>query len=199
MVLKLAKEDAERALGRKAVPALQLLLTMASFVPPTVRTFRHPLIPEGYRHADVPQVAFKRPRTSASGISTVEEQDELGPDSLNAIYKHMADSWDEFRSCNEPEAARLAAPTIVRSVKVMDDKFQAVTLGNNRYCLCKGGSHKSNSIYLVLDLVNRTYHQKCFDPDCKWYRGPPFNIPDSCFEAKGLLEKDGEVPEAAGG
>eukprot|EP00929_Paragymnodinium_shiwhaense_P076511 TRINITY_DN39358_c0_g1_i1.p1 TRINITY_DN39358_c0_g1~~TRINITY_DN39358_c0_g1_i1.p1 ORF type:complete len:462 (-),score=110.96 TRINITY_DN39358_c0_g1_i1:400-1785(-) len=204
VALALPKQDAKRALGRAATPALQLLLTLVSYVPANVASFRHALLPEDYRHADVPQASFKRPRTSCD--SGAEASDAPSPAALDAvaldnIYKHVAECWDSVRACNEPEAAKSAAATVIRGVKVMDEQFQAVSLGNNRYCLCKSASHKSNGVYLVLDLVQRTYHQKCFDPDCKHYRGPPFSVPDLYFAAQPSSQEDMEESHrtAAGG
>merc|ERR1712070_298167 len=152
--------------------------------------FKHALIPEGYRHAHVPEASFKRLRAgdaageSSQPTSQWETPLALDASTLERLYNWLKESWDACRECNEPGAKKFAAPSIVRSVRVMDDRFQAVTLGNNRFCLCKSASHKSNSIYLVLDLVYRTYHQKCFDPDCKHYRGPPFELSPEFFDEK---------------
>ena len=51
--------------------------------------------------------------------------------------------------------------------------------GSNRYCGNIGRQHKSNQIIVECDLHPQRHHmiQSCWDPECKGYRSPPFNIP----------------------
>ncbi len=39
---------------------------------------------------------------------------------------------------------------------------------DNRWCARISGPHKSNGIYLVVDVRGGTWCQKCYDPDCRW-------------------------------
>ncbi|KAL7751670.1 hypothetical protein RI367_002669 [Sorochytrium milnesiophthora] len=49
--------------------------------------------------------------------------------------------------------------------------------GPYRFCHHVQRHHKSNGIYIVVDLDRRTYVQKCYDPDCRTYRSPEQSIP----------------------
>lgn len=37
--------------------------------------------------------------------------------------------------------------------------------------------HKSNGVYLVVDLQKNFWYQKCFDPDCRHFRSEAFPLP----------------------
>uniref|UniRef100_A0A6A7G8N9 DNA-directed primase/polymerase protein n=1 Tax=Hirondellea gigas TaxID=1518452 RepID=A0A6A7G8N9_9CRUS len=55
----------------------------------------------------------------------------------------------------------------------------------HRFCHRIGRHHKSNHIYLVVDLNEGVYHQHCLDKeDCVGYRSRPFRIPWSVFQQK---------------
>ena len=41
----------------------------------------------------------------------------------------------------------------------LEGKIITVTLGNNRFCWCKGASHRSNHVYLVADLLRGDFYQ----------------------------------------
>ncbi|GET91741.1 hypothetical protein, conserved [Leishmania tarentolae] len=51
-------------------------------------------------------------------------------------------------------------------------RFLTFSVRGTRYCQNIGREHKSNNVYLVVDMERRTYVQKCFDPDCASYRSP---------------------------
>lgn len=69
------------------------------------------------------------------------------------------------RTCLEMESSSAAHPVL------------CYTIGGNRWCGNVQRAHKSNSIYLVCDLLQATVVQKCFDPDCRLFRGPGLPIP----------------------
>lgn len=52
-------------------------------------------------------------------------------------------------------------------------------VGNNRYCEKIGRQHKSNHVYLIVDIDRGCYYQKCHDPDCAQFRGVEHKVPDS--------------------
>ena len=41
----------------------------------------------------------------------------------------------------------------------LEGRIITVTLGNNRFCWCKGASHRSNHVYLVADLLRGDFYQ----------------------------------------
>lgn len=50
--------------------------------------------------------------------------------------------------------------------------FLLYTVQGSRYCQNVKREHKSNNVYIVVDMVKRVWAQKCFDPDCTRFRGP---------------------------
>ena len=48
---------------------------------------------------------------------------------------------------------------------------------NYRYCERIRRFHKSNKVYICVDLSKLVFYQKCFDPDCAGFRGNEFPIP----------------------
>ena len=51
------------------------------------------------------------------------------------------------------------------------------TLKGTRFCRNVGREHKSNGVYLVVDLQKNFWYQKCFDPDCRHFRSEAFPLP----------------------
>lgn len=47
---------------------------------------------------------------------------------------------------------------------------------NERYCHNIGRTHKSNAVYYLLNRDKMEVRQKCFDPDCRYYQSPPFDL-----------------------
>ncbi len=47
----------------------------------------------------------------------------------------------------------------------------------HRYCERVGRQHKSNGVYIVVDIGAGTYYQKCYDPDCRHFRGRTKALP----------------------
>lgn len=184
--------------GEAAV--LRLLGTMASFVPDGVPLFQHPLIPADFGH-----VAFMatRPVGAAAGGGLAGGSSDRAsgrPVDVGSIsgelLRHLIDSWDRVRWANENVAAGRTAPTRVAScVRAGDDgRFLLITLLNNRFCFCKGKSHRSNSIFLVVDAETSSFYQKCHDrSDCgPHFKSPSFEIPGELCPRKELV-----VPPAA--
>lgn len=65
-----------------------------------------------------------------------------------------------------------------------DDIVMYTIKGSYKYCARIGRHHKSNNVILVARLTDRTMFQKCFDPDCKGFRSPPWPIPQWVFIGK---------------
>ncbi len=47
----------------------------------------------------------------------------------------------------------------------------------NRWCDRVGRAHKSNGIYISVDINQGLAYQKCHDPDCRGFRSVPTEIP----------------------
>lgn len=55
------------------------------------------------------------------------------------------------------------------------DAFTLLLL--HRWCRNIGRQHKSNGVYIVVDLSAGLWWQKCFDPDCRAYRSETMPLP----------------------
>lgn len=82
------------------------------------------------------------------------------------LFDFLIGHWDQVRSTLEP-----GTPTnttrVQSGVLIGEGRYLCLTLAHNRFCLRKGASHKSNSIYFVVDLFRRIFYQKCHDVvDC---------------------------------
>lgn len=49
--------------------------------------------------------------------------------------------------------------------------FFLYTVHGSRYCQNVRREHKSNNVYIVVDMLKKVWSQKCFDPDCARFRG----------------------------
>lgn len=47
----------------------------------------------------------------------------------------------------------------------------------SRFCMHKMSVHKSNHVYFVIDTTRKVMYQKCFDDDCKKYKGLMHKVP----------------------
>lgn len=114
----------------------------------------------------------------------------------SGLAAFLIDTWDRVRRDHEPlgKSTPLRQTSIGASVEI-DERFLTVTLAHNRFCFCKGSSHISNNIYLVVDKEGKTFKQKCFDPDCKYYSSPVFPVPPMLLECDDDEEEEGEVDE----
>ncbi|CCW66114.1 unnamed protein product [Phytomonas sp. Hart1] len=64
----------------------------------------------------------------------------------------------------------------ITSIVRIDERNLILSLGGTRYCQNVMREHKSNNIYLVVNLIKKTWVQKCHDPDCSHYRSQPINF-----------------------
>ena len=91
------------------------------------------------------------------------------------LLGYVCDFWSAAQRRKEPS---LVIPqTTVQSFVVIDRRFMAVTLQHNKFCLCKGASHKSNKVYMVLDFERSAFYQKCHDPDCNNFQSEHWPLP----------------------
>ncbi|PRW44999.1 DNA-directed primase polymerase isoform X1 isoform A [Chlorella sorokiniana] len=76
----------------------------------------------------------------------------------------------------------------VRSWVQLED-VMLFSMRDNRWCGNVGRQHKSNGIYIVVDLREGSWHQKCYDPECRHYRSPLTPLPP---ELRGLWQPPDE-------
>lgn len=172
--------DARAAFGgRSPYPPLQLLHSLASFVPRGTRLFGHALIPPGFGHSELRVTTARCGAGGPDGGNGVERQ--VTEDSgLTPLLDYLSNQWDSVRRLNEPAAtaAARAQPAAAAKSVVEAGGYLLVTLSGNRFCFCKGASHNSNNIYLVVDREKAVFWQKCYDPDCRGFRAPQMPVPD---------------------
>ncbi|KAK2077432.1 hypothetical protein QBZ16_004277 [Prototheca wickerhamii] len=61
-----------------------------------------------------------------------------------------------------------------------------------RYCARIGREHRSNGVFIVVDLRGGAWTQRCYDPDCRAFRGPFTALPPDVHRACVLhLERAG--------
>lgn len=170
--LNLPRSHALAVFGKAEHPALQMLRTMVTFVPAGTSFFQHAVIPTGYCHAERPTCVARS--TSGASSRTVRALE-------SGLMQFLVEHWDGIRQANELKFS--ACPTFVQSTAEMG-RFLVVTLSNNHFCFCKGASHASNHIYLVVNTDQCTFRQKCHDPECKHFASPPFDVPSYLLESK---------------
>jgi hypothetical protein len=184
--LELEHSSANRFFIEMPHPSLALLSSMVSFVPDNTMLFDHSLLHSSRSPADI--TAALRPQCD----SIIAYGNKVQFDTHDPLLKHLIHSWDEARSKHDKFFEK-APPTGIDRIVDIGERLRTVTLSNNRFCFHKGSSHKSNHIYLVVDKTNRTFIQKCYDPDCRSFGSMKFHIPVSVFVS---LEKGHTYPRS---
>jgi len=187
-------------------PPLQLLSSIASFVPSSTILFSDERIPLPVGRPGVASGSRKckaKKCTNTGGINGDRNEDgvanerpglvhvRLAPDSPYVmLFKFLVEHWDKARAKHERSTG--TAPTKVQSsVLVGDGRYLCVTLSNNRFCFRKGMSHKANSIYFVIDQSRKVFYQKCHDTfDC----GRDFRSTEEMVPYNLLPQQDDEDP-----
>ncbi|XP_033324644.2 DNA-directed primase/polymerase protein isoform X1 [Megalopta genalis] len=75
-------------------------------------------------------------------------------------------------------------PGKIRACKYHDsNKVLVYETTGYRYCENIGRCHKSNNVFLIIDLINKTMYQKCHDEDCTGFKSEPKKLPEEvCFQ-----------------
>merc|ERR1712032_1277794 len=131
----------------------QVLRTLASFVPNGTK-----VIPADSRYE--PKAVRRRAAGRSLGVADI-------PDELRNVTSRMVEAWDKMRAkkenCTWP-------PTTIGNIWMPQNgtgRFFTATLCNNRFCLARGRSHRSNNVYLKVDLHRGVFEQRCWDrEDC---------------------------------
>ena len=131
----------------------QVLQTLASFVPNGTKA-----VPVDSRH----EVSVVRQRAPGRSLD-VEDM----PEELRKVISRMVEVWDKMRA--KKESCTWPSTTIgnIWWPQNGTGRFFTITLCNNRFCLARGRSHRSNNVYLKVDLHRGEFEQRCFDrEDC---------------------------------
>jgi len=136
--------------------ALQVLRTLASFVPADTDVFSSAKVPERFR------------QRSDHNAKISHEWGHLA--------EWLMNEWDRVREQEEGFANH--DPTKHLEVREHGSTV-TVSVRNNRYCCQKGRSHKSNGIYFKVDRQRCRYCQVCFDPECDNDESPWRPLPQS--------------------
>ncbi|CAJ1011544.1 putative Herpesviridae UL52/UL70 DNA primase [Leishmania naiffi] len=94
----------------------------------------------------------------------------LDPVALDVSIADLMSSLERVYSQIATCACRVSQP------QSLQGRFLSFAVRGTRYCQNIGREHKSNNVYLVVDLKRRTFVQKCFDPECAFYRSPPLPL-----------------------
>ncbi|RNC44018.1 coiled-coil domain-containing protein 111, partial [Trypanosoma cruzi] len=104
----------------------------------------------------------------------------------DALAEHVAREWSIVGG----------VPCRVSSVRQRGGRYLFFLLDGSRYCSNVGRQHLSNNVYITVDLQQRVWVQKCFDPDCALYRCAPRAIPDDVWSTN-RHDWTSETPTAA--
>jgi len=166
----------------------QVLESLASFVPDSVELLQHALIPPDWCHR---QLSTRKSDDSHPARGSVPGAFEKGMVCATPswLLHHLVETWDQVRTFHEHASFSTSGPTRVQSVvgRGDGDRYLAAKLARNRFCFCKGASHKSNQIYLVVDCARNCFYQKCHDIDCQGFRSDEFPLPKQLQE-EGLAQ-----------
>ncbi|KAG5494181.1 hypothetical protein GH5_02171 [Leishmania sp. Ghana 2012 LV757] len=119
-------------------------------------------LPGGICPATSTRACAAPPRAAAPAVPATLHTASLGVNleelvsCLERVYSQIADC-----ACTVGQPHRLS------------DRYLSFTVRGTRYCQNVGREHRSNNVYVVVDVAQMTFVQKCFDPDCASYRSPP--------------------------
>lgn len=92
-----------------------------------------------------------------------------------SLHAWAASTWDNVAASVGASTGR--ASYVASAMGTESKAVVSLTLGGNRYCARVKRQHKSNAVYLVLNLRSASLVQKCHDPDCQGFRSDPIVIP----------------------
>ena len=116
-------------------------------------------------------------------------------DGMQALAHQVCGDWDQVRRQHEHTAPLQRG--CGGQVRKLAGRYLVVTPDRNRFCLCKGSSHRSNNIYLVVDCFRHVYYQKCHDVSCDKFRSADYPLLQGIFDSDrggGLLAVTPTMP-----
>ena len=178
-------------------PALHLLECLVSFVPNGVAMWRHGL--GSCRSKQNSHRGAVAPLHGVTPPSLVPRLKKLSYcDGMQALVQQVCGDWDQIRRQHE-HAAPLQRGC-GGQVRKVAGQYLVVSPYRNRFCLCKGASHRSNNIYLVVDCFRHVYYQKCHDAACDRFRSAEFPLLQGifdCVRGGGSADGAGAPPQAS--
>jgi hypothetical protein len=169
--------------GCRPHPCVALLASLVTFVHPKVRLFQHASNLHGLD--DNRGVSHEQEKNTAASWSRATTSASV----QHPVLRHLIHAWDDIRDQHEGGKSTDRLRTRVRSVVTINAVIATIRFANNRFCLCKGASHVSNNIYIVLDTARATFCQKCFDPDCYGFSSPKYQLPLWLLENRTELDE----------
>ena len=159
-------------------PGFVLLHSLASFVPGSEPFLcARGVVAVDADHATVRQArrcsAAGQVLLQSRGCSTVAPCEDTV---LGCLLEVLVRTWGDVRSQCEPGHARTGVLGSRFRWTSPDRRYLCVSLCNNRFCLCKGASHKSNNIYLVVNVSRAIWYQKCHDVECRSFKSMEFSF-----------------------
>lgn len=149
---------------------LQFTQLLASNVPSNTTCFTHPLL----------STDCKTLRSSAAIRTGAQRPRKSHAEPHHPLLQYLLRFWDECWRRSDPQCPVDNSCSAVPQSWVeigTPAQYVSVSLARNRYCMCKGSAHKSNGVYLVVDLLRKTFHQKCYDTECRHFRSESFQFP----------------------
>lgn len=107
---------------------------------------------------DVPNAEDQRRKTQTPHALQTTQVDLRTNNSLGGLQRKVT-SWSVT-------SATAAAPL-----------FIAYRVQGTKYCKHVNRPHRSNGIFFVVSIAQRTFVQRCYDPDCRGFESPPIQIP----------------------
>ena len=172
-----------------AHPSIQLLASLVTCVSRRMKLFtyieRVPLKVSDSKQP-YPQDDDQREHTKQSGkIIKINDTRKTGTQNSekirSALMAYLIAVWDLQRSSVEATDTSYVQMTSGRWIeKYCHAQFLVLRLSGNRFCYRKKASHKSNSVFLVVDVIQKVFYQKCADTtDCAGFRSQEFPISDT--------------------
>jgi len=149
----LTLQDGARVIHESDLPAYQVLRTLVSFVPDGTAVCESTKLSTFMEH--LAELRYLREPSRCVNVDA-----EMQP-----LIDWLIEKWDGERRRFEEVGARQLPTTVERLHTVRKGRSVAyeVTLANNGFCLQKGRSHKSSSIFLRVDVKRGVFEQRCVD------------------------------------
>jgi hypothetical protein len=112
-----------------------------------------------------------------SRMMTSNQRSEHGPSPYPALDTFIV------QVCKRHVTSAKSAESVgIRSWVLLDQGSVVLyNISGCRFCGNIGREHKSNGIFILVDLKHQVWYQKCYDPDCREYRSPGAPVPVECI------------------
>ena len=142
----------------------------------TYEMFQETLVCDGAR--DIEILPALQPKLAAPTVSKIHLK-HLSSKSMSLSDKHSDYPEIEIYITSLIDSHLPGSRSFVRSfISYPESKTIIFVIGGSRFCNRIGREHSSNAQFYVVDLFHGTFRQRCFDPDCRTYKGPLGKLPD---------------------